>query len=83
MLLLNEREELLQCQDALGKEVEDAKVGRKESEDLVYAIQERMRHLERELDQANTEKSLLDKKLKVRTDVCNDVRRYAACSVYI
>ena len=63
--LLDEREELLQFQDELGKEVEDAALGRRESQDLVYAIQERMRHLERELNQANTEKSLLDKKLKV------------------
>ena len=63
--LLDERKELLQYQDALGKEVEDAGAARNESQELVYAMQERMRHLERELNQANTEKSLLDKKLKV------------------
>jgi len=73
LLLLDERKELLQCQDTLGKEVEDVKIAKKESQELVYAIQERMRHLERELNQANTEKSLLAKKLKVRTLVFDSI----------
>ena len=63
MLLLNEREELLQYQETLHKEVQHATEKKKDSEELAYALQERMRHLEQELTQAN--KSLLDKKMKV------------------
>ena len=64
--VLNEREEMIQMQESLTKELRSTVEERKESQDMVAACQERLRHLERELNQSNTEKLRLEKKLKVR-----------------
>ena len=68
--LLNEREQMIQMQESLSKELRISDDERKESQEMVNACQERLRHLERELNQSNTDKLRLEKKLKVRY-TCN------------
>lgn len=63
--LLNEREQLIQIQESMSKELRVTKEDKKEAQELGEALKERLRHLERELTQSNTEKSMLEKRLKV------------------
>uniref|UniRef100_H2XZF7 Uncharacterized protein n=1 Tax=Ciona intestinalis TaxID=7719 RepID=H2XZF7_CIOIN len=64
VVLLNEREKLLQVQESITEEVRIAEQARKDQQELAEALRERLRHLERELTHAHTAKSRLEKKLK-------------------
>nr|CAB3235982.1 cytospin-A [Phallusia mammillata] len=67
--LLNEREQLIQIQESMSKELRVSEEERKKAQELGDALKERLRHLERELSKSNTEKSMLDKRLK-ETKAC-------------
>ncbi|XP_076815419.1 cytospin-A-like isoform X3 [Clavelina lepadiformis] len=72
LVLLNERKQLLHIQESMNKDLQDAANEKKGTQELTEAFQERMRHLERELTQSNTEKSLLNKKLKEAKDSADE-----------
>ena len=73
--ILNERRGLLDDQDSLNGELRLAEDERKEAREIIESCMERQRSLERDLKQANTDKIILEKKLKVCccTVLCLDV----------